>query len=55
MNLNTAQMTHVYRFVGMPVFALDYSILPIAAVMVGGPGSFAGAVLGSFILVSLSE
>ena len=25
-----AMMTHVYRFVGMPVFALDYSILPIA-------------------------
>ncbi len=50
-----AMMTHVYRFVGMPVFALDYSILPIAAVMVGGPGSFAGAVLGSFILVPLSE
>jgi branched-chain amino acid transport system permease protein len=50
-----AMMTHVYRFVGMPVFALDYSILPIAAVMVGGPGSFAGAVLGAFILVPLSE
>jgi branched-chain amino acid transport system permease protein len=50
-----AMMTHVYRFVGMPVFALDYSILPIAAVMVGGAGSFAGAVLGSFILVPLSE
>jgi len=25
-----AFMTHVYLFVGMPVFALDYSILPIA-------------------------
>ncbi len=50
-----AMMTHVYRFVGMPVFALDYSILPIAAVMVGGAGSFAGATLGAFILVPLSE
>jgi branched-chain amino acid transport system permease protein len=50
-----AMMTHIYRFVGMPVFALDYSILPIAAVMVGGSGSFAGAVLGAFILVPLSE
>jgi len=50
-----AMMTHVYRFVGMPVFALDYSILPIAAVMVGGSGSFAGAVLGAFVLVPLSE
>ena len=50
-----AMMTHVYHFVGMPVFALDYSILPIAATIVGGPGSFAGATLGAFILVPLSE
>jgi len=50
-----AMLTHVYRFVGMPVFALDYSILPIAAAMVGGSGSFAGATLGAFILVPLSE
>jgi branched-chain amino acid transport system permease protein len=50
-----AMMTHVYRFVGMPVFALDYSILPIAAAMVGGSGAFAGATLGAFILVPLSE
>jgi branched-chain amino acid transport system permease protein len=50
-----AFMTHVYMFVGMPVFALDYSILPIAAAIVGGPGSMAGATLGAFILVPLSE
>lgn len=50
-----AFMTHVYMFVGMPVFALDYSILPIAAAVVGGPGSLAGATLGAFILVPLSE
>ncbi len=50
-----AFMTHVYMFVGMPVFALDYSILPIAAAVVGGPGSMAGAALGAFILVPLSE
>jgi branched-chain amino acid transport system permease protein len=48
-------MTHVYLFTGMPVFALDYSILPIAAAVVGGPGSFAGATLGAAILVPLSE
>ena len=48
-------MTHVYMFVGMPVFALDYSILPIAAAVVGGPGSLAGATVGAFILVPLSE
>jgi len=50
-----AFMTHVYMFVGMPVFALDYSILPIAAAVVGGPGNLAGATLGAFILVPLSE
>jgi len=50
-----AFLTHVYMFVGMPVFALDYSILPIAAAVVGGPGTMAGATLGAFILVPLSE
>ena len=34
---------------------MDYSILPIAAVALGGQGSFAGAALGSLILVPLSE
>ena len=50
-----AYMTHVYMFVGMPVFALDYSILPIAAAVVGGGGTLAGAALGAVILVPLSE
>jgi branched-chain amino acid transport system permease protein len=50
-----AFITHVYMFVGMPVFALDYSILPIAAAVVGGPGTLAGATVGAFILVPLSE
>ncbi len=50
-----AYMTHVYMFVGMPVFALDYSIMPIASAVVGGVGSFAGAMLGASILVPLSE
>jgi branched-chain amino acid transport system permease protein len=50
-----AFMTHHYQFVGMSVFALDYSILPLAAAALGGTGSFAGAALGSMILVPLSE
>lgn len=50
-----AFMTHSYRFVGMPVFALDYSILPIASAAVGGLGTLAGPALGAFILVPLSE
>ena len=50
-----AFLTHVYLFVGMPVYALDYSILPIASAVVGGIGTLAGSVLGAFILVPLSE
>jgi branched-chain amino acid transport system permease protein len=50
-----AYMTHVYMFVGMPAFALDYSILPLASAVVGGMGTFAGSVMGAFILVPLSE
>lgn len=50
-----AYLTHVYSFVGMPAFALDYSILPIASAVVGGAGTFAGSMVGAFILVPLSE
>jgi branched-chain amino acid transport system permease protein len=50
-----AFMTHLYMFVGMPAFALDYSILPIASAVVGGMGTFAGAFVGAFVLVPLSE
>ncbi len=46
---------HYDMFAGIPGFALDYSILPIAAAAVGGMGSFAGPLLGAFILVPLSE
>lgn len=47
--------THLDMFAGMPGFALDYSIMPIAAAVVGGAGTFAGPLLGAFILVPLSE
>lgn len=50
-----AFITHAYMFVGMPVFALDYSIMPIASAVVGGVGSMFGPVLGAFILSPLSE
>lgn len=50
-----AYMTHLYMFVGMPAFALDYSILPLASAVVGGMGTFAGSLAGAFILVPLSE
>jgi len=47
--------THLDMFAGMPGFALDYSIMPLAAAVVGGTGTFAGPMLGAFILVPLSE
>lgn len=50
-----ALMTHYYQFVGRSAFALDYTILPLASAVLGGPGSFAGATIGTFILVPLSE
>jgi len=50
-----AFLTHYYQFVGMPAFALEYSILPLASAIVGGVGTFAGAMLGAFILVPVSE
>lgn len=48
-------MTHYYQFVGRSVFALEYTIMPLAGAVLGGPGTFAGATLGTFILVPLSE
>ncbi len=50
-----AFMTHYYQFVGMPAFAMDYSILPLTAAVLGGIGTFAGPTIGAFILVPLSE
>lgn len=50
-----AFMAHFHMFTGMSNFALDYSILPVAAAVLGGTGSFAGPVLGAFLLVPLSE
>ncbi len=50
-----AFLTHSYMFTGMPVFALEYSILPVAASAIGGIGTLAGPLLGAFILVPLSE
>jgi len=50
-----AFMTHSYMFTGMPVFALEFSILPIAASAIGVMGTLAGPLLGAFVLVPLSE
>lgn len=50
-----AFMTHNNMQVGMGAFALNNSLWPVASVVVGGSGSFAGAALGAFILVPISE
>jgi branched-chain amino acid transport system permease protein len=40
---------------GISTFALDFSILPIAATVIGGSGTLVGPVLGCLILVPISE
>jgi branched-chain amino acid transport system permease protein len=50
-----ACLVHIYMFAGISLFALDFSILPIAATVIGGGGTLAGPVLGCLILVPVSE
>ena len=50
-----AYVAHLYMWAGLSLFALDFSIIPIASVVIGGGGTLVGAVIGSFILVPLSE
>ncbi|NIQ40294.1 MAG: branched-chain amino acid ABC transporter permease [Proteobacteria bacterium] len=48
-------VAHFSGFVGLSLFAVDFTIMPIAACIMGGPGTIAGPVLGAFILAPLSE
>ncbi|MEJ2098466.1 MAG: branched-chain amino acid ABC transporter permease [Desulfobacterales bacterium] len=50
-----AYLVHFYMWAGLSTFALDFSILPIAATVIGGSGTLVGPVLGAFILVPISE
>jgi len=50
-----AYLAHLYKWAGLSLFAIDLSIIPIAAATIGGGGILAGAVIGCFILVPLSE
>ncbi len=50
-----AFMTHYHMSVGMSAFALDLSIFPLAASIVGGMSTLAGPLLGTMILGPLSE
>jgi branched-chain amino acid transport system permease protein len=50
-----AYRAHLYASAGLSSFALDLSVLPIAATVVGGPGTLVGPVIGSLILTPVSE
>ncbi len=50
-----AYLAHIYMWSGISQFALDFSIIPIAATVIGGGGTLVGPVLGCFILVPISE
>ena len=50
-----ACLVHIYMWAGISQFALDFSILPIAATVIGGGGTLVGPVLGCLILVPVSE
>jgi len=53
--LSGACLAHIYMWSGISQFALDFSILPIAATVIGGGGTLIGPVLGCLILVPISE
>lgn len=53
--LSGASLVHVYMWSGISQFALDFSVLPIAATVVGGAATLVGPVLGCLILVPASE
>ncbi len=53
--LGGACLAHIYMWSGLSQFALDFSILPIAATVIGGAGTLVGPVLGCLILVPVSE
>jgi branched-chain amino acid transport system permease protein len=50
-----AFLAHHTRSAGPSFFGLEYSIMPVACVVVGGTGTLAGPVLGAFILTPISE
>jgi branched-chain amino acid transport system permease protein len=53
--LSGACLVHIYMWAGISQFALDFSVLPIAATVIGGSATLVGPVLGCLILVPASE
>jgi branched-chain amino acid transport system permease protein len=54
-SLGGAYLAHIYMWSGISQFALDFSILPIAATVIGGGGTLVGPLIGCFILIPISE
>jgi branched-chain amino acid transport system permease protein len=50
-----AYLSHLYGWLGLSLFAMDFSILPIAASVMGGMGTLVGPVIGAIILTPMSE
>ncbi|UCG99736.1 MAG: branched-chain amino acid ABC transporter permease [Deltaproteobacteria bacterium] len=50
-----AYLSHLYSWLGISLFAMDFSIVPIAASVMGGMGTLVGPVVGAFILTPMSE
>lgn len=50
-----AYLSHLYGWVGISLYSMDFSILPIAATVMGGGGTLAGPVIGAMILTPMSE
>ena len=50
-----AYLAHIYMWSGLSQFALDFSIIPIAATVIGGGGTLVGPILGAFILIPINE
>ncbi len=50
-----AALVHIYMWAGISLFALDFSILPISATVVGGIHTLVGPFIGCLILVPISE
>lgn len=50
-----AYLAHLYGWLGLSLWALDFSILPISATVLGGMGTLSGPVIGALILTPLSE
>ena len=50
-----AYLAHLYGWVGISLFAMDFSVFPLVVTVVGGPATLVGPLLGCIILVPVSE